>query len=270
MKSVFLFLCLSAAIFTQAQDSLSVYFPTDAATLTDEARATLDQWIGSHKSDATLSLKGHCDTRGSQAYNDRLSLQRVRAVEQYLLSKGLASASIANRKGWGERLAADEGGSEEAQQQNRRVDIVWQAAGTSAAPPALTQENIKKVQEGGTLRLENINFYGGRHRFLPQSMPALQHLLGIMKDNPSLQIEIQGHICCRFGSTEDGEDLDTGERNLSVSRARAVYDYLVENGIAAARLSYKGFAGTVPLVQPEYSEEDRTANRRVEIRIVKK
>ena len=35
-------------------------------------------------------------------------------------------------------------------------------------------------------------------------------------------------------------------------------------------MSFKGFAGRFPLVYPEYTEEDRTSNRRVEVKIVKK
>ena len=130
---------------------------------------------------------------------------------------------------------------------------------------------MNEAQEGQTLVLKNINFYGGRHSFLPRSLPVLEELLEVMNANPDLVIEIQGHICCRIGLAEDGEDYDAGgEKRLSINRAKAVMDFLESNGISANRMSYKGFAGTQPLINPELTEDDRTANRRVEIRIVKK
>jgi outer membrane protein OmpA-like peptidoglycan-associated protein len=49
-----------------------------------------------------------------------------------------------------------------------------------------------------------------------------------------------------------------------------VYEYLADNGIERERMTYKGYAGTKRLVEDEYTEADRTLNRRVEIKIVKK
>jgi outer membrane protein OmpA-like peptidoglycan-associated protein len=65
-------------------------------------------------------------------------------------------------------------------------------------------------------------------------------------------------------------DLDTNTLELSLNRAKAVYQYLADNGIDAARLSYKGFGHKHPLVYPEDTEEKRTTNRRVELKITKR
>ena len=69
---------------------------------------------------------------------------------------------------------------------------------------------------------------------------------------------------------EDGMDGQTWTSNLSVNRAKAIYDYLIEQGIAASRLSYKGLGNTQPKRFPERTPLDEQANRRVEVRIVKK
>jgi len=90
-----------------------------------------------------------------------------------------------------------------------------------------------------------------------------------MAENPTLEIEIHGHICCMAGP-EDGLDIDTKTEDLSVNRARAIYEYLIKNGIEPQRLKYKGFGHSRPLIYPEDTEERRTTNRRVEIKIVKK
>ena len=132
-------------------------------------------------------------------------------------------------------------------------------------------ERIKDTttKKGSNIILKNMNFIGGRHYLLEQSLPALTELLNALTDHPSLEIEIDGHICCTFGN-EDGIDLDTNTPDLSVNRAKAIYEYLISKGISPARLSYKGFGHRQPLVYPEDTEDKRTMNRRVEIKIIKK
>lgn len=287
MKSLVLLLAL---IFlgraSQAQvrhDTLRVYFPFDQSELTPDARATLDSFITRYrgaKVPATLQIRGHCDARGTDAYNDVLSERRTRAVHDYLLNKGLTKTAMAGAKGFGERQPLNSNSTPEERRLNRRVEIIWTREEATAPPPPATnppdtvpvfsRAAIDTVKEGSTLRLRNINFYGGRHTFLPQAMPALNELVEVMKAYPSMVIEIQGHICCRYGFQEDGMDYDAGDMNLSHNRARAVYYYLAEQGIDKRRMTYRGFQGTRPLVWPEETEADRTLNRRVEIRIVKK
>jgi len=82
-----------------------------------------------------------------------------------------------------------------------------------------------------------------------------------MEEMPTLKISIEGHICC------DSNDVT----QLSLARAKLVYDYLVKNGIDAKRLSYKGFGATRPIHPlPELNENEQKENRRVEIRILSK
>jgi outer membrane protein OmpA-like peptidoglycan-associated protein len=93
-------------------------------------------------------------------------------------------------------------------------------------------------------------------------MPVLNELLAIMKENPTLEIEIQGHICCEF-------EPDGQQEKLSVQRSKIVYLYLVKNGIESKRLSYHGFGHQFPITL-ERNEEERIQNRRVEIKITNK
>jgi outer membrane protein OmpA-like peptidoglycan-associated protein len=152
------------------------------------------------------------------------------------------------------------------------------SSGTNTAAPVVKQQKHEKLiedikdkttKEGEHIVLRHINFYGGRHAFLPQAYPALDDLLETMQKIPTLQIEIQGHICCQEGEG-DQTDFDTGESNLSVTRAKAVYDFLIENGIDAKRMKYVGLAHKFPIIKVEATEEDATTNRRVEIKIIKK
>lgn len=276
-------LIMTLLVNAQGNDTVTVYFPFDQAELTEAGTATIDQFVQAYKNGtgyASLEVRGHCDAIGSDTYNDQLSERRVDVVLRYLRQQDIPDSVIRFSKGYGERAPQDDNSTAAGRQQNRRVEIIWQEPTTGVLPPPkyekpqdtipeLTQETIKTVQEGQTLRLRNINFYGGSHRFLSQAEPALNELLTVMKNNPTLVIEIQGHICCLPGS-RDGFDFDSNDWNLSLNRARAVYDFLYKNGIDASRMSYKGFAGRVRLVYPEVTEADRTTNRRVEIKIIKR
>jgi outer membrane protein OmpA-like peptidoglycan-associated protein len=279
LTAAFVFTFAIASIAQATSDTTAVYFAFDKASLSAEAKARLDELITTFRSGSAkeLVIKGYCDPFGSDRYNDILSDRRTVSVQKYLVQHNIPASAISLRKGYGEREPVNENRTSEERQENRRVDIIFKGSvstttttrSTPSAPKEFSKERLDSIQQGEVLRLKNINFYGGRHTFLPESMPALNELLEAMESHPKLVIEIHGHICCLWGP-DDGDDYDAGDKSLSRNRAKAVYDFLAEKGIDKARMSYKGFAGTVPLVYPERSEDDRTTNRRVEIRIVSK
>ncbi|MGN6619341.1 MAG: OmpA family protein [Ilyomonas sp.] len=129
---------------------------------------------------------------------------------------------------------------------------------------------IKQSKIGEALALRNIYFEEGRHRFVKGSEATLDALVKVMKNNPTLEIELDGHMCCSDTLAVDGLDFDTNEFKLSLNRAKAVYDYLLNNGINASRLQYAGFGARKRIVYPEKNDSDRNKNRRVELKIVKK
>ncbi|RZJ91937.1 MAG: OmpA family protein, partial [Chryseobacterium sp.] len=80
-----------------------------------------------------------------------------------------------------------------------------------------------------------------------------------LKDNPTLTIQINGHT--------DNVGKPADNVKLSNDRADAVVKYIVAKGIAAARLSSKGFGATVP-VAPNTTEEGKAQNRRTELKVI--
>ena len=127
------------------------------------------------------------------------------------------------------------------------------------------EESMPELNKGDEVIMDGLNFYPGSHRTLPEAKPVLKKLLQALKENPTLMIEIQGHVCCASKPNEDGLDDETGDFKLSWNRAQYVRDYLIQNGIAENRISYRGFAMTRPLVYPEKTIQDQIKNRRVEI-----
>ena len=74
-----------------------------------------------------------------------------------------------------------------------------------------------------------------------------------------MKIQIQGHICC----------VSKDVRDLATLRAKAIYKFLEYNEIDKSRMTYIGYGSDRPLYPiPEKSEEEREANRRVEIEII--
>ncbi|HQS06812.1 MAG TPA: OmpA family protein, partial [Daejeonella sp.] len=127
--------------------------------------------------------------------------------------------------------------------------------------PFILEIPLKKIEVGGLVILNNIFFESGKYNLLPESKTELQHLIGFMKENPSVSIEIGGH-------TDDVGD-EKSNLELSENRARTVYDYLVSNLISANKISYKGYGEELPL-NDNSSEENRKNNRRTEFKITTK
>lgn len=70
-----------------------VLFTVDSATLTPQARATLDRqavWLNQYGQFA-FTVEGHADERGTREYNLALGARRASAVETYLISRGVAA-----------------------------------------------------------------------------------------------------------------------------------------------------------------------------------
>jgi OmpA-OmpF porin, OOP family len=88
------------------------------------------------------------------------------------------------------------------------------------------------------------------------SDPVLQKVAEILSKDPALKVEVQGHT--------DNVGGDAYNQTLSEARARAVMDWLIKQGIPAARLTAKGY-GKIKPIADNGSDEGRAKNRRVEI-----
>ncbi len=108
---------------------------------------------------------------------------------------------------------------------------------------------------GKTIELKDIFFESAKWDLLPLSFSALNDLVTILEMNPTWSIEIRGH-------TDNIGNKDVN-LDLSMKRARAIYEYLINKGIASRRLNFKGFGESQPIAS-NTSEEGRTKNRRVE------
>lgn len=256
---------------SQVTESLTIYFDFDSYRLTKGSVRSIDSMLRTNKKEnyrMKFELRGHCDSRGSNDYNNSLSEKRAKTVLQYLVAKGINRESVISVTGAGELEPLNENNTDAERLLNRRVGIrIIKENKVMSLEEKIADTSVRV---GTNIVLRNINFVGGRHVFLPESIPALVELREAMRAYPDLVIRIEGHICC-VDHNGDGPDLDTGEDNLSEERAKAVKEYLVANGIEETRVSYKGFGHSTPLFSyPEKNEEEQKLNRRVEIKIISK
>lgn len=124
--------------------------------------------------------------------------------------------------------------------------------------PHLYDIPLQPIRDGESVVLKNVFFRFDSHELLPESIVELSRLFKFLQQNPDINIEISGHT--------DSTGSFSYNKTLSENRALSVYNYLIEEGIDKARLSYAGYADQKPVASNE-TEEGRTKNRRTEFSI---
>lgn len=117
----------------------------------------------------------------------------------------------------------------------------------------------KQFEVGQVVVMENIFFEFDKSIILPQSFIELHNLISILNKYPSMKIELSGHT--------DNKGSDRYNQNLSHSRVKAVFDYLVSQGISSKRLQYTSYGATQPIADNK-TDQGRSKNRRVEFKIL--
>jgi outer membrane protein OmpA-like peptidoglycan-associated protein len=122
-------------------------------------------------------------------------------------------------------------------------------------PVDVMAETIAKT---GKVQLYGVNFDFDSDVLRPESGAVLNEVVKLAKANPNWKFEIGGHT--------DSQGSDTYNQNLSERRAASVVRYLTQAGVAASRLTAKGYGESRPLIpETNDSEAARAQNRRVEL-----
>ena len=122
--------------------------------------------------------------------------------------------------------------------------------------PEVTEDVMKKLNDYA----KTILFQTGKASFEKQTFAVLQSITAILKEYPESKFLLEGHT--------DSDGKDEANLKLSKERAAAVKNYLVENGIAASRLTSEGFGETRPVASNK-TKAGKAENRRVEVKLVK-
>jgi len=112
------------------------------------------------------------------------------------------------------------------------------------------------IEKGTTLTLNNVFFDYNSDKLKPESKLELMRAVTILKSIKDFFIEVSGHT--------DNVGKENYNLQLSEKRAKAVVNFLIDNGIPKNKMTFKGYGLTKPKVSND-TEEGRKINRRVEI-----
>lgn len=284
------FLVISCLGYTQEQ--FAVYFDSNKHELKKSEYQQLQEWIAKNPEVKIVAINGYTDEDGSVGFNDTLAKKRVHYIFEQI------SGKVKIREDFKTRSFGKLHQHSPVKAENRKVSIYYilphdlhreeEILGIkkSAEPPVVKPKRnypdiieiqnpngttsqfeldvafMKEVDEakpGDKLKIENLHFQLNTFAIVNESRGKLYELLIVMQQNPKLKIDIQGHLCC----------MPVDKNKLSNQRAKAIYNFLIINGIDKSRLSYQGFGSTQPIFPiPEKNETERAANRRVEIYVL--
>jgi OOP family OmpA-OmpF porin len=224
-------------------------FTIDSDVLTDEGKMAIEDLrksLGSELNQAYAAvIIGHADNTGNARHNQDLSLRRAKSVKNYLVSTGTPEQKL-RVIGKGEKKPIASNSTKDGRAQNRRVEII--VIGEVRALDALRFSSVALFQPRGFELTEN-----GKE-MLEINRKAARELF-----EQSSYIEIVGH-------TDDVGD-DKYNMDLSIKRAKAVRDYLIQTGLDSSNVTTKGMGESKPIASNN-TAQGRAENRRVEILIL--
>ncbi len=211
-----------------------------------------------------VAIISSCDFLGTKNNNFELSYKRAVTVKKLIDLKENVTISSITYKGIGEIHPRNRIKTARGFTSDRKTMLIFKDE------TQIVLDKIKNSKKGEIYVLRDIIFEPGRHMLKKESMLTVKRLLKVLKENPKLEIELSGHVCCGKNKSDimDGYDKDSKSYNLSENRAKHIYKYLVLKKIDPKRLSHKGYGFQRPLYYPELTEQDKKMNRRVEIKVV--
>ncbi len=215
-----------------------------------------------------IFIHPHCDLNvPTEAFGTRYSEREYDAppgVSAYAVQESYKAAL--REAGWDDVCQLSGIGDIDAHYTRNGRDV-WALVRSHGLAPDNRPYKLLMSDAGSALRtdllkgckaaLYGVNFDFDKATLRPDSQPALNQVLALMKDDPKLMLEIGGHT----------DNVGKPDYNLKLSgeRAAAVVQWLVAHGVAPSRLSSQGYGDTQPLVK-NTSDENRAKNRRVELK----
>ncbi|WP_296383406.1 OmpA family protein [Winogradskyella sp.] len=273
MKSLLILICCCFQLaFSQQELTHEVYFETDKYDIPETEHSRLLLFLSEIENIniEKISIYGFCDDRGSDTYNLVLSQQRADAIKTVFSNNEIDESVITNVDGKGEILVniVHEENLSKIRGLNRKVEIIVEPVFPPKPKEVKSEkENLEDIlkgelKEGDKILLENLLFRTGYSYLVKDSKPVLDKIANILAERTDIYFTIEGHVCCTQGN-RDAVDRKTKKRNLSLARAKYIYDYLAKKGVKRYRMKYVGMRRKAPLGgEPEL-------DRRVEILVTR-
>lgn len=259
-KLLVITLLFSQLLIAQKELTHEVYFETDKFEVPPTEHNRLLMFLSEIESMdiAKVSIYGFTDDRGSDGYNLKLSQDRANSIKTIFSNNEFDESVITNVDGKGKILLKliKEDDLSKIRGLNRKVEIIVSSVFPPKPKDTPEISNAKKkeatellkgeLEAGDKFELNNILFKTGYSKLLPESKETLKELAEVLVERKDLYFTIQGHVCCTKNS-RDAIDRKTKKRNLSVARAKFIYDYLAKQGVSKRRMKYVGMRRKFPL-----------------------
>ena len=117
-----------------------ILFKTNKYDLNDNSKASLAKLanVMRNNADCSIDIQGHTDSKGTDAINNPLSMNRAQSVANYLNTCGVPASQFKNVSGFGSTQPVADNATEEGRQKNRRVEVYLYAS----------EEMIEKANNG--------------------------------------------------------------------------------------------------------------------------
>jgi outer membrane protein OmpA-like peptidoglycan-associated protein len=185
----------------------------------------------------------------------KLEADRLRLENDSKLAAAGAETDRLKRENDAQRTASqaelDAAAAQKAQLEKDKVELRSQL---------LTQFNVilqtRDTARGLIVNMSDVLFDTGKSTLRPLAREKLAKVAGIVSGHLGLRLDVEGHT-----DSVGGDDYN---QQLSEQRGAAVRDYLLEQGMAVASVTTKGFGKTQPVASNE-TADGRQQNRRVEL-----
>jgi len=230
-----------------------------------------------------VEIGGYTDNSGSHAKNVDISNRRAKFVYDHLIESGYAPERL-SYKGYGPAKPIYSNRYKSTREGNRRIEIKV-VNKTVHGGNQLVDESIyddanvvdfEQLEQsylsyflkhqgeeglGSTYIVDSLIFASSSDVIPTESygVVVLNELIEYMNKNKYAKIQINGYT--------DSSGIKENNDTLSMRRAEAVFNYLVENGISASRMIHKGWGQDNPIAPNRY-KWGRDINRRIEIEFV--
>jgi outer membrane protein OmpA-like peptidoglycan-associated protein len=194
-------------------------------------------------------IEGHMDSNGSKRYLRNLSLERAKAVLEYISYYGGLNRENFQVMGMGDNNPVGDNNTEEGRRQNRRIEVVPESSGKKQDTSAVEEEEFNQF----ILRSDD-SFEPNSATLNDLAKVLLKEIVDYIKERPDSKWQIEGYT--------DSQGSASTQKKVSLERAESVYNYLISEGLSEDQFTVSGLGSSNPIAS-NTTEEGRSANRRI-------
>lgn len=254
------------AVKQKAEEEAQAKAAADKKAAEDrEAKARLDAVAEGQRRQAAEEARlqaeqARAQAQAAQADAERMKAEADKARQEAEIARKEADAARAAAEQQKQALAVEADKARKAAEESDRLRQQAEQEKADLRAQLLQQLNTilatRDTARGLIANMSDVLFKTGSYELLSGARERLAKVSGIVIAHPGLHLEVEGHT--------DSVGGDEYNQKLSENRARAVRDYLVQQGIADNSIVSRGLGKTQPVATND-TAEGRQANRRVEL-----